>query len=163
MLKVSSTHKDLLISALIITFISVTMQLLAGCSSKSYQKSYHGNLVNQRLTPRTNFVGLTHQIKDENDEWSQINYDLKDPGIRETLFRLRFACNIVGKRWRICKNRAGYCRRENYCPEWVHSWWRRNVRKKPPKCKDWIERTDFISVEKHTFLIAAGTECQAGW
>ena len=106
--------------------------------------------------------GLTHQIKNEDDEWDRLYYDLEDTETRRTLYELKFACQIGYKRYRICSSQAGFCRTEDYCPEWTTNWYRR-LRKKPKKCKKWEVKKLFIHQSRNQFLIAAGTECMAGW
>lgn len=137
--------------------------------------TFHQPLQNQRLIPRPGYEGhLTNRVckdfygkkcdkdKDGNLEVSIRQYDLKDVTFRKKLIEFDFACSIGGKRYRICPDRPGFCRRELHrkCVKW-----KKKLFSSKKKCKKWEEKI----VKKYRdattdyeFLLDGATECKRG-
>ena len=131
--------------------------------------THHKNLVNQRLAPRTGHDGfLINQIcKGEINERGECNgvtsferYDLRNPETREGLNKLRFACNVGGRRYRISMDQPGLIRQELGCLEYK----KKPISRKKYCSKEGIVKTDFIdATTKYQHLINGATECLAGY
>ena len=152
----------------------LVLLFLASCSffrAKLYQDVPLGHqpLVGQRLVARDGYNGkLTNRVClsfDSNKcvETSLIEYDLNVPDVRKTLVELGFACNVGGKRFRVCADSAGLCRVEAHeiCIEYRKTFFfRREV-----CAKEKIEITNhFLSInDDYSFLLDSATECRAGY
>jgi len=79
-----------------------------------------------------------------------ITYDLKDDNVRNKLVDIGFICDIAGKRYRICREKPGYCRWEIACKH--HYWYWMFA------CKEHEET--YIPASNHQFLVDAKTECR---
>ena len=130
----------------------------------------HRPLDAQRLIPRQGYEGkLTNRVctkwyGGECESDSTREYSLKDPAIRKRLIKLGFACRISGKRWRVCPNDAGFCRREGGIKE-CKKWGRTLIRRKKV-CRDWGKSKTvelFTSIEEYGYLLDARTECKKGY
>lgn len=126
----------------------------------------HQNLEKQRLIPRPGFGGhLTNRVctKFYGNTCEQISvrkYSLEDERIRKRLIQFGFACKVGGKRYRICKDKPGLCRRikTDKCIKWKRKW---IFGKK--KCVKYEIKTMFLHIKKdYKFMIDGGTECKQG-
>lgn len=130
----------------------------------------HKPLEQQRLIPRPGYEGhLTNRVclkwygpKCEKD--SVKKYSLKDEAIRKRLIRFKFACHISDKRYRICPNQEGFCRREGGTKECKK--WGRTVFRRKKVCRKWgiTKATEFfIPVDDYQLLLDGATECKKGY
>ena len=138
--------------------------------------TFHQPLQGQRLIPRPGYEGhLTNRVckdfygkkcdkdKDGNLEVSIRQYDIRDEALRKKLIEFGFACSVGGKRYRICPDRPGFCRRELHkkCVKWKKGLFSR----KKKKCKKWDEKIvkKYIdAVKDYEFLLDGATECKKG-
>lgn len=76
-------------------------------------------------------------------------YPLHDPAFRDTVNKLDFLCNIGGKRYKICKDKPGFCRIGST----------RSCAIGPLFCKDVEAEIDYIPVDNYQFLLDAKARC----
>ena len=129
----------------------------------------HRPLEKQRLIPRQGYEGrLTNRIctkwyGDKCESESTREYSLKDKATRKRLIGLNFACHVGDKRYRICPDKEGLCRREKktYCSKWV----RKHIFTNKKKCKKWKVKgiNKFIPITDYQFLLDSRTECKKGF
>ena len=127
----------------------------------------HRPLEQQRLIPRPGYEGhLTNRVclkwyGDHCEKDSVRKYSLKDKKIRNRLIEFQFACRIGGKRYRVCPNKEGFCRRERHrvCKKWG-----RTIFKRRKVCRKWENKTvnKFIHIDDYQFLLDGATECKKG-
>lgn len=92
---------------------------LVACSSTP-PLLVRGDLKDLVLKPRTNHVDfLTNQTCAEYDKktkncikWDLISFPLAEKSVRERLRALKFQCNILGDRFRVCENSRGFCQQK---------------------------------------------------
>ncbi len=134
----------------------VMFSLLIGCSSK---KDYYRNpLVKQILKPRPNHIGLTNRAcekwnGDKCENWVVIDYDLNDAGLRKKLVELKFICKIHNNRFKICLDKAGFCRhtyKKVRCNKWDK--WKWFCKKKKVLIK-------YIPISDYQYVLDSGTRC----
>ena len=88
--------------------------ILSSCAPKIYNRS---EFVDQILKPRKGFEGfLTNSrcTKRKGDDCKNLEiekYDLNDDSFRRTVNRLDFICMIGNKRYKVCLDKVGFCRR----------------------------------------------------
>lgn len=130
------------------------LTFLVACSSTIE----HSTLDKQRLAPRSSHrPNLTNKIcKKEKfkkcSEWSILTYDMKNEVVRKQLNQLGFACNLSKKRWRVCSDRPGFCRRETICTKY-----------KRKKCKKKETKETYINLDSYDFLVNSGFDCMVGY
>jgi len=130
---------------------------------------YHRPLEKQHLIPRQGYEGyLTNRVclkwyGDKCEKDSVKKYSLKDKEVRAKLISLQFACHIGGKRWRICPNKEGFCRREKL----VKCMKKRRINpfRSKKKCVKWKTTpiNKFIPLANYQFLLDSSTECEKGY
>jgi hypothetical protein len=112
-----------------------------------------GPLSEQLLRVRTAYPGkLTNFTCDEykRGECTKPNmavYDLNDAAFRNQLNDFGFKCSIAGKRFRVCRDRPGFCQFTLQCEKHILFW-----------CKKYKEI--YIPASEHTYLINAKTTCE---
>lgn len=127
--------------------------ILSGCAAIDENLYNKDPVAKQILTPREGFTGkLTNRVcmrkvDGKCVEIRTTTYDMHDKEVRELLIANHFSCNIAGKLYQICPNEAGFCRYtyEKRCFLFI--------------CKKGEKQTDFISVDKYSFLIQSAAEC----
>lgn len=77
----------------------------------------HRPLAEQRLSPRPGYPGLSNQVCKKRtpfkcEEWSIVDYDLRDPAVRKRLRDVRLICSVGGRRYRIDQRWPGLIRTE---------------------------------------------------
>ena len=160
---------------LIITTISCssikewTKGILEPKSKMDEVHEQHRPLEKQRLVPRPGYEGyLTNRIclkwyGSKCEKESIKKYSLKDRKVRENFIELQFACHVGGKRYRICPDKAGFCRKEKHSE--CAKWGRKNVFNSEKVCKKWkdkIVKKYLDSVTDLQFLLDGATECKKG-
>lgn len=138
-------------------------------SPMSEVHEFHRPLEKQRLIPRPGYEGhLTNRVclkwyGDECEQESIRKYSLKDKSTRMRLIKLQFACHIGSKRYRICPNQEGFCRREGtkVCKKWR----KKSIFHRKKKCLEWgMNKVElFIPVTDYQFLLDGSTECEKGF
>lgn len=128
----------------------------------------HKPLEKQRLIPRPGYEGhLTNRVclkwyGGKCEKESVKKYSLKDKNVRSRLIRFKFACHIGGKRYRVCPDKEGFCRRDKkrVCTKWV----RKHIFTNKKKCKNWKDEAinTFIPVSDYQLLLDGSTECKKG-
>jgi len=104
----------------------------------------------QILKPRAGHKGLTNRAclawNDENEclKYEIQEYLLEDAEFRETVNSFDFICSIGGRRFKVCKDKPGFCRITYtdcgiFCRRKRHE--------------------EYIPAEKYDFLLAANTRC----
>jgi hypothetical protein len=144
-----------------------TKEVMEPKSEMSEVHESHRPLEAQRLIPRKGYEGkLTNRIclkwyGDKCEAESIKEYSLKDKSVRELLIKLQFACHIGGKRYRVCPDREGFCRREK---KTVCKKWGKKVFSRKKVCRKWEDekKESFIPVSNYNFLLDASTECKKG-
>lgn len=106
-------------------------------------------LVDQILKPREGFSGLTHRTCASLDEknqcvWQIEEHKLDEPAFRTAANALNFICNIGGRRFKVCLDKAGFCRMQSVSCGWF--------------CHKTVE-AEFIPVTNYKFLLDANTRC----
>jgi len=139
---------------------------------------YHRPLEKQRLIPRPGYEGsLTNRVctkwygsKCEAESIREYTFKdkiikgkaVKGKTVRAKLIKLQFACHIGGKRYRVCPDKEGFCRREKHtkCAKWGKKLFSREK-----ICRKWkdIVVKKFLSMKDYSFLLDAGTECKKGY
>ena len=130
----------------------------------------HRPLEKQRLLPRPGYEGfLTNRVC---TKWygstceseSIKKYDLKDKKVRDNFIELNFACYVAKKRYRLCPDKPGFCRKtraEKKCIRWGK---RFLTRKK--YCKEYskpvVVQKYLDAVEDFQFLLDGTLECNQG-
>ena len=107
----------------------------------------HSPLSRQRLVFRS--VGLSNRTCVD-DKCSLKVYDINNADTRKLLNDAGFVCQIGGKRYRICKSYAGFCRRTEQCAKkflWVFH------------CQRYV--TKYISITHHDYLKSVGVICKS--
>jgi len=124
-----------------------TCFLISGCSTS--REVYSRNpLVKQIIKPRPGFEGkLTNSrcVKYEKDECKKLeyqSYDLNDESVRLNLNGHEFICSINGKRYKICKDKPGFCR------HWYTGWF---VFKE--------KHEEYLPIAKYQFILDSGAKC----
>ena len=116
----------------------------------------HNALIDQILKVRAAYPGmLTNSacLEYKNGKCVSldiIQYSLNDPEMRYKLIDLGFKCQVGGKRFRICRDRPGFCRWENKCLS--HPWYW------PWVCSAYEET--YVPASNHQFLIDSKTYCK---
>lgn len=134
---------------IIVLFIGA---IILSCATPIFEKN---NLANQILRVRVDYPeSLTNSTCYEYKSGMCIKfnvdqYDLNDQKIREKLNSFNFKCAIAGKRYRICKDKPGYCRWIEECKKHSFMWW---------GCREWEE--EYIPAKDHKYLIDAGVRCK---
>ena len=86
------------------------------------------------------------------DDLGLKKYDLRNKELRETLDGLHFICALKDKRYFICQDSPGLCRRTDKC---VKRKW--HIFKRYRKCiKYEVKR---LSLERHDFMVKSGIHC----
>lgn len=99
------------------------VMLLSGVSCSTTPTPQH-ELNDQILKVRKGFEGsLTNRACLEYDgkKCKKDNitvYSLEDQKFRDTVNRLDFICNIGGKRFKVCIDKPGFCRKSSVCAWW---------------------------------------------
>lgn len=92
----------------------VSLGLLISCATPDWNPS---PLSDKILKPRVGYKGLTNRycVKwnalEQCDEWKVEDYDLNDKEVRERLRSSGITCKVSEKRYKICKDEPGLCRR----------------------------------------------------
>ena len=86
------------------------------------------------------------------DDSGTLPYDLRKKEMRETFDKLHFVCTLGEKRYFICQDSIGLCRRTNKC---IKRKW--HIFKKYRKCLKYEVET--MGLEKHNFLVKSGIHC----
>lgn len=129
---------------------------------------YHRPLQDQHLIPRPGYEGhLTNRVclkwyGDKCEQESIKKYDLKDKKVRDTLIRLNFACWAAEKRYRVCSDKPGFCRKEKKrtCTRWG-----RTLLRRKRYCKSYkneITKTYLDGIKDYEFLLNSSIECEKG-
>jgi hypothetical protein len=128
--------------------LALSSLILTNCAT--VQPLYpRGALVKQILRPWTGYHGLTNRActlidqKGDCAHWSVIDYVLEDAQTRASLSQLVFICNVAGKRYKVCPDKPGLCRR--HCDGFLF-------------CQT---KEDFLPIANYQFLIDADTKCGA--
>lgn len=92
--------------------------LLTGCGSQPVFT--RGALVDQELRFRPGYTGPGHQVCLEYDgdrckRMDVMIYDMTRPEVREQLRALSFSCKVGEKRFRVCKDKPGFCHGTKKC------------------------------------------------
>lgn len=124
---------------------------LYGCKTTP-ENHYQHVLSEQILKPRKGFEGfLTNRacLKYEKGDClneSIVKYDLSDSEFRRAVNEFNFICKIGGKRYKICLDKAGFCRFEGHKKCWLFF------------CKTEMKEI-YVPVAQYEFLIQAKTRC----
>ena len=127
----------------------ILIVLLFSCKHKVYP---HNVLSKQILRMRAGYdFKLTNRtcLKYKNDKCTHESiqeYDLRSESVRETFNKLNFICKIADKRFKICKDKPGFCRKTLVC---IKKKWFRCVRYK----------ILYQPAADLTYLIEANTRC----
>ena len=127
--------------------------LLISCE----KKNDHANFSRQRFVPRPGYDHhLTNRVCRSNKlgsckEWSIRAYDLRDDLVRKQYVDFKIACRIAGRRFRVCLDKPGFCRRERVCKK------KSGFFKK--KCKKWDKKIEYIPISNYQYLIDSNLEC----
>lgn len=146
MIRLILLHVAIILSMLVIV-------LFSGCSTTDdFVNMPRQPLVKQRLVVREAYPGLTNSrtIQEEGDKEPSLevkSYDLEDAGVRRLLIDLQFRCMVGQKRYKICPDRAGFCRYE--CEK---KWFGRRG-----KCSI----TSYIPLEPRIYHVESGTVCRS--
>lgn len=124
---------------------------LSGCHRAVFTQN---PLVYQILKPRPEYPGmLTNRacLKYDGEKCIEEDvdiYDMNDEAFREKANTLDFICNIGGRRFKICKDKPGFCRRtfKKKC------WWKFCRKRK-------LRNEEYIPVEPYQFLLDANVKC----
>ena len=132
--------------------LSLVLLVGSGCSeAQIYQQN---PLSDQILKPRPGHEGkLTNRacLKFDDDKCVDekiAEYDLKDAEFRDRVNKMNFICNLGGRRFKICKDKPGFCRfyRQKKCFLGI--------------CVDDKKLTEeYIPVEPYSFILDAKTRC----
>lgn len=142
--------------------VSSLLLFIVGCQTPTVG---HAPMFKERIAPRPGYEGmLTNRICKKElfgscQEWSVKTYDIKDPKVRKAANDFGMACQIGGKRFRICMDKTGFCRREQICLKWSKSWFGMGKE----KCRQWETKETYIDISQYLYLIEAGTECMRGF
>lgn len=142
--------------------ISIILVLLSSCSLLQEPKRTRKPFPQQRLVVREQYPEkLTNQFceekrKGECIKWNVVQYDLNDRAVRKLINDAKIPCNIAGRRWRVCLDQPGFCRRSLKCLKWKDRWWDFNPRKVCVKRKQ-VE--EYIPASDHEYLHKAKTVC----
>lgn len=126
--------------------------LTIGCGAPQIYSPHP--LVEQILRPRTGFEGsLTNRTCKKYDgskclgEEIQV-YPLNDQAFRESVNKFNFICSIGGRRFKICRDKPGFCRftYKQSCFLGVF-------------CKPGEKLEEYTPVEQYRFLLDADTRC----
>lgn len=101
---------------------------------------HEGVLTNRSCAANDPATGYCTQAKIQ-------EYPLADPAFRETANRLNFLCNIGGKRYKICKDKPGFCR-IGYLPKCFLVF-----------CQQEEVELDYLPVGNYQFLLDAAARC----
>ena len=133
--------------------ISIFLLVFLSCTTTEI---YHRSpMYKQRLVVRKGFDGfLTNQVCEEYKKgkcvkWDIIKYDVNDSKFRKKVNDFNITCRVATKRWRICLDKPGFCRRTLKCVE---------------KCWYWLfscckYEELFISINDYQYLLDANTYC----
>ncbi len=151
-------------SKIFITSIFLVSFLTFSCSnsSKKNEQTYTRPVfAKQRLVVRKEYPGhLTNKmcmkyVDGKCQDWSLVKYDLNDPEVRKKLNQYKISCKVAQKRFRVCLDRPGFCRREIKCIKWKKSWWSKKLKcKKKDNVEVYLE-----AVKQHQILFDAPTVC----
>lgn len=164
-------NKLLIIISILLTFI------ISSCSSSRKVKekglndlvhTYHLSIPSMRLMPRSSHPGhLSNRVClgfDNNGKCtggeSIQAFDLSDQRTRDLLINFKFACYVGGKRYRICTDKNGLCRREYGCIEYKKKLISRNT-----YCSKYgTTKTHYLDIVKDfDYILKGGTECRANY
>jgi len=131
----------------------LSLSLLA-CSAPKKSVQHHQNaLIDQILKPRPGYQGnLTNRAcleyyEERCKKWNVITYDMTDESFRLKANDLGFICNIAGHRYKICKDKAGFCHHYKKKKCWL-------------KYFCWKFREEkFILVDNYKYLLEAKARC----
>lgn len=124
-----------------------SLLILAGCASAPPVVYPRNALVNEILRPRTGYKGLTNRACSKTDpKMGCVAYEVKDYLLddlptRKSLSDLVFVCNVAGKRYKVCPDKAGLCRK--HCEGFIFK-----------SCEE-----DFLPITGYQFLIDSATKC----
>lgn len=149
----SSLQRSLEIIAVvawIVAFFALVIgvaSLINGCSSGTISYPRH-ELLDQILRPRPGHEGkLTNTSLDATGAVHTDEYDINDEPTRAKLNTLNFVCNIGGRHFKVCKDKAGFCRFSTTKSCFLFF------------CKDSDKQEEFIPVYGYQFLLDAKTRC----
>jgi len=144
-----------------------TKEVMEPSSPMDEVQEAHKPFEQQRVIPRPGYEGhLTNRVclkwyGDFCEEESIRKYSLKDEPTRKRFIEFSFACHIGGKRYRVCPDQEGFCRREkeNVCEKWGKKLFSRKK-----VCRKWreVKTEKFISIDDYKFLLDGSTECKKG-
>lgn len=77
-----------------------------------------------------------------------IVYDMNDANFRSKANEFGMKCDIAGKRFRICMDKAGFCRSTEKCVKHTLLFW----------CNLYEEI--YIPAKEHQYLLDANTKCK---
>lgn len=87
-------------------------------------------------------------------------FDLKIKDTREMLIQFKFACRVGGKRYRICSNKQGLCRREYGCLEYK----KKLITRETYCSSHGLVKSHYLDIEKDfDYLVHGGTECRSNY
>ena len=135
-----------------LAFLFLSAGVVFGCSSAPPRYPRH-ELIDQILKPRRGFPGkLTNRAceswgaKGECTAYVILEYDLKNPLFRQTANDLGIICNIAGKRYKLCKDKEGFCRFERKSCGFLG-------------LKSCLREIGFIDASNSELLLSSGTRC----
>ena len=135
-------------------YLSLSLLLALGCSTTRDVELRHAT-VDQILYVRPGYPGkLTNRacLKYDGDQCVKPEvkeYDLADPQVRKDLNALGFVCNLGGKRYKICLDKPGYCRRDFNRKCFLGICGKRYL----------VSEKYVLAVKRHEFLLDAQTKC----
>jgi len=125
---------------------------LLSCSSSQYDllpsKYLRGAFKTQIMT----FHPDHKYFLTNTDDSGLVKYDLRTNELRSTLDHLHFICEIGKKRYFICQDSVGLCRKTNICIKR-----KRALFKSGRKCLKY--KLEKIDIEHHDFLVKSGVHC----
>ena len=133
-------------------FSLIILTTLLSCSSSQDDalpdKYLRGSFKSQIMTfhPKYKYF-LTNT-----DDSGTLPYDLRNKELREAFDKLHFICTLGEKRYFICQDSIGLCRRTDKC---VKRKW--HIFKRYRKCLKYEVKK--LSLEKHDFMVKSGIHC----
>lgn len=136
-----------------LVIIPIILFLLPSCSTNN--NFPEKQLVNKILRVRLAYIGKLTNSFIEEDQYKIKEYDMQDKSFREAALSMSFICDIGTHRWKICREKAGYCRKEEQekkvCTKIIFWNYCRNKKVVIDLYKD--------AIKDHVYLHEAGTSC----
>jgi hypothetical protein len=126
----------------------LSLLLFNACASGPSSYPQH-TLVDQILRPRTGYTGLTNSWCERWEDGRCQSLKIEDhpltPEFRKQLNDFKFICRVGDRRFKVCVDKEGLCRRE--VKDCGH-WW----------CRDKVIEV-FIPITDYQYLLNANTKC----